>query len=214
MPLLTDVSITFDTHNDDKSRFSVVHVFVKNRDNTTATPEQASDFISNKLLYERYQPGGDLHDHGRNPYLATGIGLEIARWTRSTTRRRTLSPCSCGPIRSPWRRSCCLEAVEHPHPAERRRPNCGSSTTPCRFTFDDWQASSSSPRPTPNCPASSSTRTTATIRGSAPRTRCSRNRPGSRRSPPRCCRASGWTCRRTTRARTVTPGSTCSSTTG
>jgi hypothetical protein len=67
VPLLTDVSITFDTHNDDKSRFSVVHVFVKNRDNTTATPEQASDFISNKLLYERYLPGGDLHDHGRNP---------------------------------------------------------------------------------------------------------------------------------------------------
>jgi phospholipase C len=78
VPLLTDVSITFDTHNDDKSRFSVVHVFVKNRDNTTATPEQASDFISNKLLYERYLPGGDLHDHGRNPYLATGIGLSPA----------------------------------------------------------------------------------------------------------------------------------------
>ena len=105
MPLLTDVSITFDTHNDDKSRFSVVHVFVKNRDNTTATPEQASDFISNKLLYERYQPGGDLHDHGRNPYLATGIGLSpVDPFDDPSSNTFTLQ---FGPIRSPWRRSCC-----------------------------------------------------------------------------------------------------------
>ncbi len=75
MPLLTDVSITFDTHDDDKDTDTVVHVFVKNRRSTTATPEQSSTFISNRLAYQRYLPGGDLHGQGINPYLASGIGL-------------------------------------------------------------------------------------------------------------------------------------------
>ncbi|MEP7161754.1 MAG: alkaline phosphatase family protein [Dermatophilaceae bacterium] len=79
MPLLTDVSITFDTHDDNKDRDTVVHVFVKNRQSTTATPEQDSSFISNRLAYGRYLPGGDLHDHGRNPYVASGIGLAASQ---------------------------------------------------------------------------------------------------------------------------------------
>src|SRR6266545_6016183 len=74
MPFLSGVSITFDTpEGDNKDHDTVVHVFVKNRLNTTATPEADSDFISNKLAYERYLTG-DLQDHGSNPYLATGIG--------------------------------------------------------------------------------------------------------------------------------------------
>ncbi|MFJ9179323.1 alkaline phosphatase family protein [Streptomyces sp. NPDC102360] len=75
MPVLTDVSITFDTRDDDKDTDTVVHVFVKNRQSTTATPEQDSTFISNRLAYQRYLPTGDLHDNGNNPYLASGIGL-------------------------------------------------------------------------------------------------------------------------------------------
>ena len=75
MPVLTDISITFDTHDDDKDTDTVVHVFVKNRRSTTATPDRDSTFIANKLAYERYLPGGDLHDQGINPYLASGIGL-------------------------------------------------------------------------------------------------------------------------------------------
>lgn len=79
MPVLTDVSITFDTHDDNKDRDTVLHVFVKNRQSTTATPEQDSSFISNRLAYGRYLPGGDLHDHGRNPYVAAGLGLAASQ---------------------------------------------------------------------------------------------------------------------------------------
>src|SRR5207248_11445254 len=49
MPVLTDVSITFDTRDDDKDTDTVVHVFVKNSQSTTATPEHNSTFISNRL---------------------------------------------------------------------------------------------------------------------------------------------------------------------
>jgi hypothetical protein len=69
------VSITFNTHNDDKDSDTVVHVFVKNRLNTSLSPEQNSDFISNWLAYQRYETSGDLGDDDSNPYLATGIGL-------------------------------------------------------------------------------------------------------------------------------------------
>ncbi len=79
MPVLTEVSITFHTHDDDKDRDTVVHVFVKNRQSSTATPEQDASFIANRLAYDRYLPGGDLHDHGRNPYLASGLGLAASQ---------------------------------------------------------------------------------------------------------------------------------------
>jgi hypothetical protein len=40
------VKITFNTHNDNKNAETILHVFVKNRSNTSSTPEQATDFIS------------------------------------------------------------------------------------------------------------------------------------------------------------------------
>ena len=74
-PQLKNVSITFNTHNDDKAASTVLHVFVKNRSSTSQTPEGASDFISNWLALQRYQSTGDLNDGDRNPYLAYGLDL-------------------------------------------------------------------------------------------------------------------------------------------
>jgi phospholipase C len=74
-PHLKDVSITFNTHDDDKDASTVLHVFVKSRASTSQTPEGASDFISNWLALERYQSVEDLNDGDRNPYLAYGLDL-------------------------------------------------------------------------------------------------------------------------------------------
>src|SRR6266851_4751039 len=75
MPNLTEVSIEFDTLDDDKDFNTVVHVFVKNRLDTTSGSEGNPDFITNFLASERYLAGGDLADHASSPYLAYGIGL-------------------------------------------------------------------------------------------------------------------------------------------
>jgi phospholipase C len=75
VPRLADVSITFDTHDDNKDAATVVHVFVKNRLSTSKSPESDSDFISNWLAHQRYQADGDLSDSDRNPYLAYGLNL-------------------------------------------------------------------------------------------------------------------------------------------
>jgi hypothetical protein len=45
MPSLRDLSITFHTHNQGKDPDTVVHVFVKNRLNTTAGSDQNTTFI-------------------------------------------------------------------------------------------------------------------------------------------------------------------------
>jgi len=74
MPNLSRVNINFLTR-DGKNDTTVVHVFVKNRLNTTQTPETITTFIGSKLDHERYLPGGDLDDNGKNPYLGVGIGL-------------------------------------------------------------------------------------------------------------------------------------------
>jgi phospholipase C len=75
MPNLTEVSIEFDTLDDDKDFNTVVHVFVKNRLDTTSGSEGNPDFITNFLASQRYLAGGDLADHASSPYLAYGIGL-------------------------------------------------------------------------------------------------------------------------------------------
>ena len=72
---LKDVSITFNTHNDDKDASTVVHVFVKNRRSSSQSPEAATDFISNLLALQRYQNNGDLSDADHDPYLAYGLNL-------------------------------------------------------------------------------------------------------------------------------------------
>ena len=74
MRKLRGISITFDTHDDNKDDTIPVHVFVMNRLGTTRTPQQHSDYIGNLLELARYQDGRDLADQ-RNPYLAFGEGL-------------------------------------------------------------------------------------------------------------------------------------------
>jgi len=75
MPSLRDLSITFHTHNQEKDSNTVVHVFVKNRLNTTAGSDQNATFISNLLASQRYLGGGDLEDHASSPYLGYRVGL-------------------------------------------------------------------------------------------------------------------------------------------
>jgi phospholipase C len=75
MPKLTGVSITFTTHDDNKDFDTVLHVFVKNRLNTTDGSDQNNTFISNLLASQRYLDTGDLGDRAGGPYLAYGIGL-------------------------------------------------------------------------------------------------------------------------------------------
>src|SRR5438309_603035 len=74
MPNLSDVAITFHTHND-KDQATVVHVFVKNRQPTTATPNHATDFASNLAAYNDLLSREDVGSHAANPYIAVGVGL-------------------------------------------------------------------------------------------------------------------------------------------
>jgi hypothetical protein len=74
MPLLKSVQITFNTHDDNKNSSTMLHVFIKNRLNSSLSPESHSDFISNCLSYLRYA-AGDLNDDDPNPYLAYGLNL-------------------------------------------------------------------------------------------------------------------------------------------
>jgi len=66
---LRGVTITFDTHHDNKDSDTIVHVFVKNRLNNSLTPQQDTDFVSNWLAFQRCQSTHDI-DGDRNPYLA------------------------------------------------------------------------------------------------------------------------------------------------
>jgi phospholipase C len=72
VPNLKSISLTFNTHNDDKNDGTVLHVFVKNRSNTSSTPESATDYISNLLAYQRYAAAGDSEI---NPYLGYAPSL-------------------------------------------------------------------------------------------------------------------------------------------
>ena len=54
MPNLTGVTVAFHTHDDNKDHDTVLHVFVKNRLNTTAGSEQNHAFVENLLGYQRY----------------------------------------------------------------------------------------------------------------------------------------------------------------
>jgi hypothetical protein len=50
-------------------------MFILARSNTSATPDQHSDFVSRLLDERRYEPGGDLPGEEATPYLAFGLGL-------------------------------------------------------------------------------------------------------------------------------------------
>ena len=75
MFLLRGAAITFFTHGENKEPGTAVHVFVMNRDATTATPDRHADFVAHRLDEERYEQGGDLIGENRTPYLAFGLGL-------------------------------------------------------------------------------------------------------------------------------------------
>jgi phospholipase C len=73
--VLKGAAITFFTHGENKEPGTVVHVFVMNRDATTATPDQHADYVAHRLDEERYEQHGDLIGENRTPYLAFGLGL-------------------------------------------------------------------------------------------------------------------------------------------
>ena len=75
MPSLSDIVITFNTHDENRDDSTILHVFIKNRLSTSLSPEQESDFISNWLAFARYLGAGDLTDEDSNPYLAHVINL-------------------------------------------------------------------------------------------------------------------------------------------
>jgi hypothetical protein len=87
---LTGISITFNTHGDNKDESTIVHVFVKNRLGSSRTPEQHGDYISNRLDLSRYLPGGDLADGTRIPIWRSAKDWEPV--PSSTTRP---PPSSC-----------------------------------------------------------------------------------------------------------------------
>ncbi len=73
MPYLTNVSITFNTHTDNKNPTTILHIFVKNRSNTSADPEEISTFIGNLSAYQRHRDV--LKETEINPYLAFAKSL-------------------------------------------------------------------------------------------------------------------------------------------
>jgi hypothetical protein len=76
MVILHQILITFNTHGDDKDSDTVLHVFVKNRSNTSSTLEQATDYISNLLAYNNYETmGSSTMTWEKNPYLGFARNL-------------------------------------------------------------------------------------------------------------------------------------------
>jgi phospholipase C len=69
---LQSISITFDTHSENKNADTVLHVFVKNRSNTSSTPERQRDFFSNLAAWQRH---AELGTADKNPYLGFGESL-------------------------------------------------------------------------------------------------------------------------------------------
>jgi hypothetical protein len=75
MPNLTKATITFNTHNDDRNPNTVLHVFLKNRSNTSSTPEGQTTYIANFLEYQRYEAMGASGNFEKNPYLGYAQSL-------------------------------------------------------------------------------------------------------------------------------------------
>ena len=69
MPYLKGVTITFNTHGDNKEASTTLHVFVKNRSTDTSWFDTASDHPSNQLSFQAHEISGPFD---RNPYLAAG----------------------------------------------------------------------------------------------------------------------------------------------
>src|SRR6266508_682460 len=72
MPYLQKITMTFNTHGNVKDESTILHVFVKNRSNTSSTPEHETDFISNLLSYQSHEAAGPWEI---NPYLGFGAAL-------------------------------------------------------------------------------------------------------------------------------------------
>jgi hypothetical protein len=65
MPQLEKITIEFHTHDDDLNDDTLLHIFVKNRSNTSSTPEGSINYISNLLSYQEH----DADWSTINPYL-------------------------------------------------------------------------------------------------------------------------------------------------
>ena len=88
MPTLQQILITFNTHGDNKNSDTVLHVFVKNRSNTSSTPEDATDYISNLLAYEATRPWAPTPGRGKKIpiWVSPGISRPASRlMTRPAT---------------------------------------------------------------------------------------------------------------------------------
>ena len=64
-PQLKQIMVEFHTQDDDLNSDSLLHIFVKNRSNTTSTPEDADNYIGNLLAYQAH----DADWFNVNPYL-------------------------------------------------------------------------------------------------------------------------------------------------
>jgi hypothetical protein len=79
MTTLNRIHIVFNTLSDDKRGNTVLHVFVRNRNITTSTPEADTDYISNHLACLSYERPDFA---GINPYLGSaenifsGVGFD------------------------------------------------------------------------------------------------------------------------------------------
>jgi phospholipase C len=70
MPNVHKIAINFRTHNENKDDDTILHVFLKNRSTSTATPEGECDFITNNLAFDRFN---DPNYAGINPYLGRAV---------------------------------------------------------------------------------------------------------------------------------------------
>src|SRR5450432_418874 len=76
MPYLSRVNITFNTHKHARTTGTIIHVFIKNRSNTSADPEKNTSFIGNLLAYdELYDLEHTYNVNDYNLYLAFGKDL-------------------------------------------------------------------------------------------------------------------------------------------
>ncbi len=69
MAVLQSINVTFHTHpGDGKLADTILHIFIKNRSNTSSTPEGDTDFVANHIAFQYYN---NLGVNVLNPYLGS-----------------------------------------------------------------------------------------------------------------------------------------------
>ena len=72
---LQRMTVTFHTHNDNRDADTVLHVFVKNRSSSTATPEGSSSYIANLMEWRRLEQLASQGRFDHNPFLGYAEAL-------------------------------------------------------------------------------------------------------------------------------------------